>query len=90
MRGFFWILVGIYVLLYFYAVYLYEAFSVWLILALLVAIAVSYWMYQKKDTLGEQVHHVDVDTQPLSIWQSPFPYIGITAVGVLIWVVFIL
>lgn len=85
MRGFFWILIAIYIFLYFYAVYLYEEFSVWLIIALFVAIAVSFWVYKNKGALSKQVHHVEVEAKPLSLWQSPFPYIGIGFCAFMLW-----
>lgn len=41
MRGFFWIIIAIYVFLYFYAVWLYEEFSIWMALAIVIAIGLQ-------------------------------------------------
>ena len=89
MRGFFWIIIAIYVFLYFYAVWLYEEFSIWMALAIVLAIGLQvYFMKKRKDILsGELQQPVKVEMKPMSILQSPFPYIGIaffTFVGFLL------
>ncbi len=89
MRGFFWIIIAIYVFLYFYAVWLYDEFSIWMALAIIVAIGTQiYFVRKRKEVLGDEVAQpVRVETKPMSIWQSPFPYIGVafcTYIGILI------
>ena len=51
MRGFFWIIIAIYVFLYFYAVWLYEEFSIWMALAMIMAIGLQvYFIKKRKET----------------------------------------
>ena len=55
MRGFFWIIIAIYVFLYFYAVWLYEEFSIWMALAIVIAIGLQvYFLKKRKEELAEQ------------------------------------
>lgn len=89
MRGFFWIIIAIYVFLYFYAVWLYEEFSIWMALAIVIAIGLQvYFMKKRKEVLAEQEQApVKVEMKPLSFWKSPFPFLGIaffTYIGILI------
>ena len=89
MKHFFWLSAAAYVVLYFYAAYIYDGFSMTLAIAIFVAVCgLLYWQNKRKAQDAETVSRVDnkvsINTKPLSIWSSPLPYIGIAAVVVLI------
>lgn len=68
---------------------MYEEFSIWMALAIVIAIGLQvYFMKKRKEVLAEQEQApVKVEMKPLSFWKSPFPYLGIaffTYIGILI------
>lgn len=87
MKHFFWLSAAAYVFLYFYAAWIYEGFSMTLAIVIFVlVIAFFYWRHKRKLTARSNGKpSVDVKlqaaeyTQPLSLWRSPLPYIGIVA-----------
>ena len=90
MKVFFWMGAATYVVLYFYTAYLYEGFSMTLAIILFVfAVAFFYWRRKRsiaieaeKSTSTAQYKHEEVP--PLSVWQSPLPYIAVIALIVLV------
>ncbi|WP_026377409.1 hypothetical protein [Aestuariibacter salexigens] len=92
MRVFFWASVLTYLFLYFWAAYLYEGFDMGL--AILIAVvffaALGVWLKRRKaqpQEVAQPVGRDADDTKPLSIWQSPLPYMVI-AIAVFITVFF--
>lgn len=87
MKHFFWLSAAAYVFLYFYAAWIYEGFSMTLAIVIFVLVAAFfYWRHKRKLTArSNDKPSVDVKlqaaeyTQPLSLWRSPLPYIGIVA-----------
>jgi hypothetical protein len=87
MKHFFWLSAAAYVFLYFYAAWIYEGFSMTLAIVIFVLVtAFFYWRHKRKLTAsidGKKMVDVKVQvaeyTQPLSLWRSPLPYIGIVA-----------
>lgn len=93
MRQFFWIIIAIYALLYFYAVYLYDEFNLGIALGIFAAIIAQFYYARKKlaqheaDIASGKLVTKESKVKPLSFWSSPFPYVGIaflTYLGVII------
>ena len=93
MRSFFWIIIFIYVLLYFYAVYLYDEFNLVVAAGIFIAVVAQFWYARKKmsrheaDLAAGKLKATTVESKPLSFWSSPFPYVGLvflTYLGVLV------
>lgn len=88
MKHFFWLSAAAYVFLYFYAAWIYDGFSMTLAIALFLLVSgFFYWRHKRKmalqaaDTQVSQPEvNATVNTQPISLWRSPLPYIGIAAV----------
>ncbi|MDM7859519.1 hypothetical protein QTP81_02725 [Alteromonas sp. ASW11-36] len=95
MKEFFWAVVAAYVFLYFYAAWLYDGFSVYLAVSLFIALVANiYWLKRRKDKHTKQVSEtaesappIKVDTQPISLWRSPLPYMGILIIAVVLIVI---
>ncbi|MBE1287728.1 MAG: hypothetical protein GJ671_08440 [Alteromonadaceae bacterium] len=93
MRQFFWIIIAIYALLYFYAVYLYDEFNLGIAFGIFAAIIAQFYYARKKlaqheaDVASGKLVTKEAKVKPLSFWSSPFPYVGIaflTYLGVII------
>ena len=92
MKHFFWLSAAAYVFLYFYAAWIYEGFSMTLAIAIFILVTgFFYWRHKRKAALQHSnagdssvQRPVNVDTQPLSLWRSPLPYIGIIAVMIIL------
>jgi hypothetical protein len=93
MRQFFWVIIAIYALLYFYAVYLYDEFNLGIAFGIFAAILAQFYYARKKlaqheaDIASGKLVVKEAKAKPLSFWSSPFPYVGIaclTYLGVII------
>ncbi|MFC4699234.1 hypothetical protein ACFO4O_03565 [Glaciecola siphonariae] len=87
MKYFFWLSGLAYVFVYFYAAWIYDGFSMPVaIIVFLLSAAFVYWRYKRhladEAQLQSQIQNRAVDQasrKPMSIWRSPFPYVGIIA-----------
>ena len=94
MKHFFWLSVAAYVFLYFYAAWLYDGFSMTLAISLFVAVVgFLSWRHRRKlakntesNVQTDPTTQISIDTQPLSLWHSPLPYIGIIAVIAIVFI----
>lgn len=88
MKYFFWLSATAYVVLYFLTAWIYEGFGMPLAIFIFVLVtAFIYWQYKRKVAHEAKLrlqpvtsNHLQTDTRPLSLWQSPIPYIGIASV----------
>ena len=92
MKEFFWAIIAIYVLLYFYAAWLYEGFNLAFATGLFLLVCGHlFWWRKRKNTQrddeqgdGDSLQTVaSPDVSPLSIWRSPLPYMVIIAIVVI-------
>lgn len=92
MKHFFWLSAAAYIVLYFYAAWIYEGFSMTLaILIFLVVSGLIYWRHKRKIAIQaersenfEPHQPIPINTKPLSLWRSPLPYIGLVAVVIVV------
>lgn len=88
MQWFFWAIVVAYIFLYFFAAYLYDGFSFPMAIGLFGLIGFGvYWQRRKNKVVPDEPQPAPVNhapAEPLSIWQSPIPYMGVLAVCVLV------
>ena len=83
MKGFFWAVVAVYLFLYFYAVYVYEGFTLVSALGVLVVIGIVAWLLFRNWTpknAGDAVGEIQPNTArakktEMKWYQSPFPYL---------------
>jgi Ca2+/Na+ antiporter len=90
MKYFFWLSAAAYVVLYFYTAYIYEGFSMTLAIVLFVVfVAFLYWRHKRNEANKKQqaqmnIQHSHEEVPPLSVWQSPLPYVALLAAIVLL------
>ena len=76
MKGFFWAVIAVYLLLYFYAVYLYEGFTLVSALGVLVIMGVVGWLLFKGwSKTGADDAKAAKERVEMRWYQSPFPYL---------------
>ncbi|MBT0585513.1 hypothetical protein [Alteromonas oceanisediminis] len=83
MKEFFWAIIAVYVLLYFYAAWLYDGFNLGFATAVFIAVCAHLFWWRKrkqkqniaKQDVSEETQRVAApDASPISMWRSPLPY----------------
>jgi Mn2+/Fe2+ NRAMP family transporter len=85
MKGFFWAIIAVYLLLYFYAVYLYEGFTLVSAFGVLACIGVVAWLLFRGWNKPEKGTAKPAKEKVEMRWyQSPFPYLLVAVLGAVI------
>lgn len=85
MKFFFYSVVGIYLFLYFYAVYAYEGFTLYTALSVLLAFGALGWLLMRGWSSKSQPSEGQATAPVTMAWyQSPFPYLVVIVAFVLI------
>lgn len=90
MKEFFWAVIAAYVILYFYAAWLYDGFSIYLAVGLFaMLIGHLYWWKKRKAKQSGGAHEQEQvvekpDATPISVWRSPIPYMLILGLVIVV------